>query len=94
MPTYRPMLKRSALVAAALVLLSILMLDGPLAIAFSSIPTEAKRLSSTSCRLRMAVRLSAHAVPLRWTAGNRRTCCDGEKEGPGDIGLRWLDYPF
>ena len=43
MPTHHSMLVRCALTAAALAVLSILTLDGPLAVALSSIPAEARR---------------------------------------------------
>jgi membrane-associated phospholipid phosphatase len=50
MPNQRSILVRTALTAAALVLLSILVLDGPLALTFSSVPDGAKKAISEGVR--------------------------------------------
>jgi membrane-associated phospholipid phosphatase len=51
MPTDRSMLVRVALAAALFVLLSIVALDGPIAIAMSSVPTEAKHAITQGVRM-------------------------------------------
>jgi membrane-associated phospholipid phosphatase len=48
--TYRPVLVRSALAAAAFTVLSILVLDGPIAIALSSVPPEIKHALAQGLR--------------------------------------------
>ena len=78
MPTRCVILVRSAITAAVLVLLSILVLDGPVALAFSSAPTEVKRaFTKSGGRVRMAVRLSGVPVSIRRTTNIGGTCGEG-----------------